>query len=121
MIIGRLGIALTIVLTVYSQLVAKWVIRGSGPLPEDWSGRLHFVGRLFGNPWIWSMFAAAFLASIAWWAALSKLDLSYAYPFMSLSFALVFVASAILFREPLPANRIAGLALIVLGVVILGR
>ena len=121
MMVGRLGIAMTIVLTVYAQLVAKWVIRGIGPLPEDWSGRFHFIGRLLGSPWIWSVFVAAVLASMTWWAALSKLDLSYAYPFMSLSFALVFVASAVLFREPLSANRIAGLVLIMAGVVILGR
>jgi multidrug transporter EmrE-like cation transporter len=50
--------------------------------------------------------------------ALTKLDLSHAYPFMSLSFALVALASAWVFPEPLTGPKIAGVVLICLGVAI---
>ena len=53
------------------------------------------------NPWIISSMAAALLASFTWIAALTQLELSYAYPFMGLTFILVFVLSAMIFQESL--------------------
>jgi multidrug transporter EmrE-like cation transporter len=51
-------------------------------------------------------------------AALTKLDLSHAYPFVGLTFVLVALASAWAFHEPLTGLKIAGIALICIGVVI---
>jgi drug/metabolite transporter (DMT)-like permease len=48
--------------------------------------------------------------------ALAKLNLSHAYPFMSLSFVLVLVISAFAFGEPLAWQKVAGVVLICLGV-----
>ena len=50
--------------------------------------------------------------------ALNKLPLSHAYPFMSLSFALVLFLSAALLGEPLSWPKVAGVLLICLGVAV---
>jgi drug/metabolite transporter (DMT)-like permease len=70
------------------------------------------------NPWIVSALAAALLAALSWMAAMTKLDLSHAYPFTSLSFVLVALASAWLLNEPLTGPKIAGIALICLGIAV---
>jgi multidrug transporter EmrE-like cation transporter len=51
-------------------------------------------------------------------AAMTKFQLSHAYPYMALSFALVLVLSAIFFNEPITATKVAGIALITAGIVV---
>jgi multidrug transporter EmrE-like cation transporter len=53
--------------------------------------------------------------------AISKLELSQAYPFMSLNFVAVISFSVILFGENLNIYKITGLALIIVGVFIVSR
>ena len=52
---------------------------------------------------------------------MTKFDLSYAYPFMSLNFVIVAFLSVWLFGEPFSAQKGVGLGLVVLGIVIGGR
>lgn len=113
-----LYVLLTIVLTVYGQLVIKWQVSKVGPLPESVFEQLRYLFGLLGNPWIISAYAAALLASLAWVAAMSKLDLSHAYPFMSLAFVLVMVFSALFFNEPLTVHKLLGIGLVVFGLVV---
>jgi len=108
----------SILLMVYCQLVLKWQVMGAGTFPEAPADKLWFLARLLLNPWVVSALAAGFLAALAWMAALTKLDLSHAYPIMSLSFVLVALASAWLLQEPLTAAKIAGVLLVCLGVAI---
>jgi multidrug transporter EmrE-like cation transporter len=55
-----------------------------------------------------------------WIAALSKFELSYAYPFMSLSFVFVVALSMLLFGEHFNAYKLFGVAAICFGLVLLG-
>jgi len=114
-------IVLTIGFTVYGQLIFKWRIGGFGPLPGDTFEKLKFLVGLLFDPAIFSGFAAAFLASLAWMAAMTKFDLSHAYPFMSLNFVVVLLLSAWLLGEPLTISKTLGIALIVLGTVVAAR
>lgn len=49
---------------------------------------------------------------------MTKFQLSYAYPFMSLAFVLVMFLSAFFFNEPVTLAKTLGLALIVAGIII---
>lgn len=111
----------TIILTVYGQLALKWRIKDFGSLPVETTSKLKFLIGLLLDPVIFSGFAAAFFASLAWMAAMTKFDLSYAYPFMSLNFVLVVFFSAILLSEPINFHKFLGLLLIVLGTIIVAR
>ena len=108
----------TIVLTVYGQIVIKWQVSKAGALPEALPDKITFLLGMFLNPWIISAFAAALLASLFWMAAMTKLQLSHAYPFMSLAFVLVLMASGVIFQEPITPLKIAGILLIVLGIIV---
>jgi len=114
-------VLLTIVLTVYGQLVIKWQVSRAGGLPAEASAKVGFLLHLLLNPWVASGLVAALIAALSWMAAMTKLELSFAYPFMSLSFVLVLVLSALLLREPLTLYKIIGMALVVIGLVVSSR
>jgi multidrug transporter EmrE-like cation transporter len=68
------------------------------------------------TPYVFSGFVCYGLSSIVYLMALQKLDLSYAYPFVALSFVMVTLLSWWLLDETLPLLRVAGLVLIMGGV-----
>ena len=51
--------------------------------------------------------------------ALSQVELGYAYPFISLSYVLILIASKALFGEELSAMKLFGVASICLGVLVI--
>lgn len=108
----------TIALTVFGQLILKWRMDQLGPLPMGIGGGLRHILGLLIDPVVLSSFGAAFLASLAWMAALTRFELSYAYPFMSLSFVFVLVLSIAFLGETLTLNKVIGVALIGIGTVV---
>jgi len=91
-------------------------------------GRLDFAAGLVGSymkvflsPLVLLGLATYFLGVFFWLYALSKVDLSYAYPFVSLSYVLVIVASWAFLGEQITPLRGAGVAAICVGVVLISR
>jgi drug/metabolite transporter (DMT)-like permease len=111
-------VAATVLLTVYGQVIIKWQTGKAGEFPYGTSARLHYLGHFLLNPWVISALLGGLIAAFSWIAALSRLDLSRAYPFTSASFVLVLILSAIFFAEPLTAFKIGGALLIVLGLIV---
>ncbi len=109
---------LTVLLTVYGQLVIKWQVAGAGAFPVETADKIWFLAKLLVNPWIMSALAAALLAAVSWMAAMTRLDLSHAYPLTSLSFVLVVLLSGWLFHEPVTGPKIAGIVLVCAGIAI---
>jgi len=92
-----------------------------GQLPEGLQNKFHFMLQAYLDPWIISGFVVAFMASLTWAMAMTKFQLSQAYPFMSLSYLAVFVFSVLLFNETVNFGKIIGFALIIAGVIVVSR
>jgi len=107
----------TVLLTVYGQIVIKWQVVKAGNLPDAIDMKVLFLLKLLLNPWILTALAAAFLASMTWMAAMTKLPLSHGYPLTSLSFILIMISGYILFDEAITPLKIAGMVFIVIGIV----
>ena len=114
-------IAATIAFTVYGQLILKWRVASYGQMPTEVFDKIKFILSVLVDPWILSGFIAAFVASLAWIAAMTKFELVHAYPFMSLNFVFVFLLSGLFLSEPLTLQRALGLTLIILGTVVAAR
>ena len=114
-----LFIALTILLTVYGQLVLKWQVGLHPHLLSPLSARNILTVLL--NPWVISAFGAAFAASLCWMGAISRLPLTKAYPFMAINFLLVAILATWMFNESMDGYKVAGTLIIMLGVVVLSR
>lgn len=111
----------TILFTVYGQIVLKWQVSKAGAIPATLSERIPFLLSLILNPWVLSGLLGGFFAFLCWLGALTKFELSYAYPFMSLAFVFVLVLSVGLFHEPLTAAKIIGVLLIIAGIIVGSR
>lgn len=64
------------------------------------------------------LFGSSFLL---WVKVLTKNDLSYVYPMVSLSYVIIILASKFLFNEPFTTNKIIGVAAIISGVFIINK
>jgi multidrug transporter EmrE-like cation transporter len=120
-VVGFLYIALTILFTVYGQMVIKWQVGSAGDFPPELGDKTMFMLRLLLNPWVISSFAAAFIASLTWMAAMTQFELSFAYPFMSLAFVVVMILSIMFLGEQLTWTKIAGTLIIIAGLFVITR
>lgn len=112
-------VAPTVLLVVYSQLVIKWRIPSLGSLPVDGIDKAIFLLKALFDPYIASGFIAAFLGSLTWLAAISKIPLSVGFPaYYGLTFAFVILGSAWLLNEQVTSLKLIGVGLILLGVIV---
>lgn len=59
--------------------------------------------------------------ALSWIAALSRVDLSVAYPFLALNFVLITVVSRLVLGESVPLLRWLGIAVICVGILLVAR
>jgi multidrug transporter EmrE-like cation transporter len=119
--LGYLYLFGTIFFTVVGQITIKWRITKFGSLPSDQWDKVIFMIKLLMDPFIIASLFSAFISSFFWMAAATKFDISYAYPITSLSFVFIFILSIFLFHEPFSFQKLLGLALIILGVIVTSR
>ncbi|MBA2616038.1 MAG: hypothetical protein H0U90_09765 [Actinobacteria bacterium] len=115
---GYVYLIATVLLTVYGQLAFKWQIDEAGAFPAGMGARLEYVAGLAVSPWMLSVVFSVLAAALTWGAALTRFELNFAYPFMSLSFVLVLLLSGPLFSESVTVAKLVGVALIVAGLII---
>jgi multidrug transporter EmrE-like cation transporter len=116
--IAWICVAITILMTIYGQLIVKWQVLQHGKLPADLHAKVMFFVEFFLSPWMISVLLAVGIAAIAWVAALSHLELSRAYPFTALSFVTVLLLSSVFFDERITIAKVAGVALVIAGLVV---
>lgn len=119
--LDHLYIVAMIAFTVYSQAIMRWQVGHAGALPSDTVGKFSFVIRLLTNPWVISSIVATLLAGVSWMLALAKFQLSYAYPFTGVIYAAILILGAIVFHESMSPGRVAGVCVVMVGVLIIAR
>ena len=61
---------------------------------------------------------SAFCASLCWMAAMAKIELSHAYPFLNLSSVFVLVLSGFFFYEAITLPKLPGVLLIMTDIIV---
>jgi uncharacterized membrane protein len=117
---GYIYIFGTLIFTVYGQMILKWRIIGLNfELPQ---GKITDIAlgffKLLIDPFILSGFISAFIASIFWIMAMTKFEITFAYPFMSLAPALVFVMGILFLGETFTLGKLLGLIVIIFGIIL---
>ena len=79
----------------------------------------HWWISLLRNGWVWSWFLSFVAATAFWLLALSKLDISYAFPLLSANFVLVAILSRLLLGEFISWKRWTAIAIICVGVILI--
>ena len=104
---------------VVGQLVLKAGVSSLGPIGLGGNRLVATILRVLLQPLVVAGFALYGLGMICWLIALSQVELGYAYPFISLSYVLILIASRVLFREELSGMKLFGVASICLGVIVI--
>jgi multidrug transporter EmrE-like cation transporter len=106
----------SVFLGVVGQLTLKGSLNQSAVTTASGTGGERFLRRIATSPGIWAGLAIYGVGTFFWLIALSQVELGYAYPFLSLSYVLILLASAALFGEQLSWWRLGGVVVICLGV-----
>lgn len=112
---------LSIFLTAYGQLIIKWRLVKINNLPNDLMMKVVFLTKsVLTDFYIFSGFFAAYAASMCWMIAVKNLPLNIAYPLTSLTLILVVSFSTFIFNEKTSLLQMIGMAIIVLGISVVG-
>lgn len=111
-----------VALNAAAQLFLKAATRTSGVLVGNggsisWTAAAHLMRAL---P-LWGGLGCYGISVFLWLGALSRVPVSVAYPMLSIGYIVNAFAAAALFGEALSASKLAGIGLIVAGVVVLAR
>ena len=110
-------VALSTIFGIAGQLLLK---RGMGNLGQSEPGLL-MIKRIILSPWVVGGLIIYALGVVNWLLALSSFELSYVYPFASLSYIGIIIGSYFIFRERITLMRLMGIAVIISGVLISSR
>lgn len=76
--------------------------------------------RVAKQPLIWAGLALFGVSAVFWLIVLSRVSLSFAYPFAALTYAIILVADRLILDVRVPGLRWVGVALIMSGIVMVG-
>lgn len=103
------------------QLLLKKGMSTMGPLTLTPDQFFNIVWRIGTNPWVVVGLSIYVFGTIFWLSALSRVDLSFAYPFASLSYIAMILGGWLLFSERIDIWRIAGSLVIMTGVILISQ
>ena len=113
-------IVLLLVFDTFAQLAFKIAVTQLGEFPtHNVSAVWHYCLQLAHNFYVICGVLALILALFTWLTLISKVDLSFAHPMTSLAFATIPLAGTYFLNEPLHWPQMVGIALIVIGVIVI--
>jgi multidrug transporter EmrE-like cation transporter len=111
-------IVASVTISAFAQIAFKLGLSSKAPAQgsalADIIAKLTTLGVLTG-------LALYAVGTLLWLSALSRVELSQAYPFVGLGFALTTLGGWWLFGDTITPQRLAGIALIVFGIVMIAR
>ncbi len=107
-------IAFSTIFGICGQLLLK---AGMNRIGKSGEGRSVILG-IVTSPRVIGGLVVYGLGVVFWMLALSNFELSYVYPFASLSYIGIIIGSYFIFKERITALRFVGIAVIILGVLV---
>ncbi len=114
-------ILFTVMTNAAAQLMLKHGMMTLGPLTFTADTAIQRVFQVVFHPWVFVGLATFVISMASHLYVLSKVELSFAYPFLSLAYVAVALFAYFVFREDLNAWRIAGIAFICAGTVLIAQ
>lgn len=114
-------ILFTVATNAAAQLMLKYGMMSIGSLSFSGVNPVIKILQIVFSPWVFAGLCTFVVSMASHLYVLSKVDLSFAYPFLSLAYVAVAVFAYLLWREDLNAYRIAGIALICVGTVLIAH
>ncbi len=109
-----------VLLNAVAQLLLKAGASAVGPI-GGWSALRGAAGTLALHPAVLGGLACYVVSVVVWIVALSRVDVSVAYPLLSIGYVVNALLAMWLFGESVSAQRWLGIAVILVGVTIVAR
>ncbi|MBM3707883.1 MAG: multidrug resistance protein [Actinobacteria bacterium] len=115
-------ILLSIGIAVGGQILLKIGMNKIGVININSLGALgHLFIEVFKSPLVLIGLFCYVISAAIWLVVLSAVDLSFAYPFIGLTYVLILIVSKFVLKEDVNPIRWAGAAIITVGVVVISR
>lgn len=103
------------------QILLKKGMSTMGPLTLTLNQIFIILWRVGTNPYVVIGLGIYVVSTLFWLMALSRVDLSYAYPFTSLGYVVMLTAAWLIFHEGITPLRLLGSLVVCLGVFLISR
>jgi multidrug transporter EmrE-like cation transporter len=110
-----------VLLNAVAQLLLKAGSRAIATVPLSFGNALVLLERVAFNPPIIAGLACYGISVVVWILALARVDVSVAYPMLSIGYVVNAIGAWMLFGEDLNAARLAGIGVIIVGVWLVAR
>lgn len=115
-------IFLSIAFGVSSQLIIKWKMSSiSLDGYQSITDKFLFAFSMLSNPYIVLSIIFTFLSGLSWMIAMTKFEISYAYPFTILGLVFVTTFSVLFFGETVSWQKIVGVLFVIFGIFIISK
>jgi drug/metabolite transporter (DMT)-like permease len=114
-------ILFTVITNAAAQLMLKYGMVQLGPISFAGVNPVIKILQIVFSPWVFLGLSTFVISMASHLYVLSKVELYFAYPFLSLAYVAVAVFAYFVFREDLNAWRIAGIAFICVGTVLIAQ
>ncbi len=108
-------ILLSVLCAITAQILFK---HGAIALPRG-TGFWPFIAAIAESNWVWLGIASYGISAVAWLTVLARVDLSFAFPMLSLGFVFAAIYARVFLLESLAWNRSLGIALVIAGVILI--
>ena len=110
-----------VLLNAVAQLLLKEGMRRIGYFEFAWANAWPISLQVGANPFVLAGIFSYVLSVVVWLLVLSRVEVSYAYPLLSVGYIVNAIAAYYLFQEDLSLTRVAGIFVIVAGVYLVTR
>ena len=110
-----------VLLNAIAQLALKASVREMGEIKLSLNDAWPVTQQLMLEPSLWLGLLCYGISVIIWILALSRVDVTIAYPMLSIGYIVNALFAWLLFGESLTLERLVGIGVIILGVYILAR
>lgn len=114
-------ILFTVMTNAAAQVMLKQGMMSLGDISFAGTNPVIKILQIVFNPWVFLGLCTFVISMASHLFVLSKVELSFAYPFLSLAYVAVAVFAYFVFREDLNAYRIAGIAAICVGTILIAQ
>jgi len=110
-----------VLLNAAAQMLLKASVSEIGSISLNLNRAWPVAQRLMSEPWLWLGLLCYGISVVVWILALSRVDVSIAYPMLSIGYIVNAFAAWWLLGESLGSGKLAGIGIIVVGVIVLAR
>ena len=114
-------IVISVLFNASAQILLKFAMRAFGDVLKGQLTVLQIAELALKNLYLWAGLGSYALSILIWLAVLSRVEVSKAYPFLSIGYVVTLFAGYFLLAEPLSWEKLLGVGAILIGILLISH